>query len=242
MLLRTLIHERVPEALRGRAFAAYNGARNGAELGALALGGFVVGAFGARTGLLVSGVGPAAIGLALPALSDHHAPAKGAPPMHASKADLSRMVFGEYEGRTVDWDSMRFAFETMPAHFPPDESPFAGLPDDRCQCPHWGYLIKGSFRVTYLDGPDEIVHAGEAYHLRPGHFLQSLEPVELIELSPVARAPDDGTRSPATSARWRHDDARRDRLLAHVPSTSSRRCGTASPSSSEPGSTSPPSA
>ena len=64
VLLRTLIHERVPEALRGRAFAAYNGARNGAELGALALGGLIVGAFGARTGLLVSGLGPVAIGLA----------------------------------------------------------------------------------------------------------------------------------------------------------------------------------
>jgi MFS family permease len=63
VLLRTLIHERVPEALRGRAFAAYNGARNGAELGALTLGGFVVGAFGARVGLLASGLGPAAIGL-----------------------------------------------------------------------------------------------------------------------------------------------------------------------------------
>jgi MFS family permease len=63
VLLRTLIHERVPDALRGRAFAAYNGARNGAELGALALGGLVVGAFGARTGLLASGLGPAAIGL-----------------------------------------------------------------------------------------------------------------------------------------------------------------------------------
>jgi MFS family permease len=63
VVLRTLIHERVPDALRGRAFAAYNGARNGAELGALALGGLVVGAFGARTGLLISGLGPAAIGL-----------------------------------------------------------------------------------------------------------------------------------------------------------------------------------
>ncbi len=64
VLLRTLIHERVPEALRGRAFAAYNGARNGAELGALALGGIVVGAFGARVALLASGLGPALIGLA----------------------------------------------------------------------------------------------------------------------------------------------------------------------------------
>jgi len=64
VLLRTLIHERVPEALRGRAFAAYNGARNGAELGALMLGGIAVGALGARAALLVSGLGPAAIGAA----------------------------------------------------------------------------------------------------------------------------------------------------------------------------------
>ena len=26
---------------------------------------------------------------------------------------------------------------------------------------------------------------GEAYHLRPGRFVQTLEPVRLIELSPV---------------------------------------------------------
>jgi MFS family permease len=64
VLLRTLIHERAPEALRGRAFAAYNGARNGAELGALALGGIVVGGLGARSALLVAGLGPAAIGAA----------------------------------------------------------------------------------------------------------------------------------------------------------------------------------
>jgi MFS family permease len=63
VVLRTLIHNRVPDSLRGRVFAAYNGARNGAELGALALGGLVVGVLGARTGLLISGFGPAAIGL-----------------------------------------------------------------------------------------------------------------------------------------------------------------------------------
>jgi hypothetical protein len=64
VLLRTLIHERVPDALRGRAFAAYNGARNGAELGALVLGGIAVGALGARVALLLAGLGPAAIGTA----------------------------------------------------------------------------------------------------------------------------------------------------------------------------------
>jgi MFS family permease len=64
VLLRTLIHERAPEAMRGRVFAAYNGARNGAELGALVLGGVVVGALGARVALLAAGLEPAAIGAA----------------------------------------------------------------------------------------------------------------------------------------------------------------------------------
>ena len=62
VLLRTLIHEQAPEALRGRVFAVYNGARNGAELGALVLGGVAVGALGARGTLLAAGLGPTAIG------------------------------------------------------------------------------------------------------------------------------------------------------------------------------------
>ena len=106
--------------------------------------------------------------------------------MHISKADLEPTVLGEYEGRSVDSGDFRIAFESMPAQFPPDESPFKGLPGDRCQCDHWGYLFEGSFRVTYTDGsPDEVVRAGEVYHLHPGHFFQTLEPVQLIELSPV---------------------------------------------------------
>jgi hypothetical protein len=117
--------------------------------------------------------------------------------MHTSKDELAPMVFGDYEGRQVDAGEMRIAFESMPAAFPPDESPFKGLPGDRCQCDHWGYLFKGSFRVAYDDAPDEIVRAGEAYHLRPGHFVQTLEPVELIEISPVA----EHDRTMATVAR-----------------------------------------
>jgi hypothetical protein len=117
--------------------------------------------------------------------------------MHVSRDELEPTVIGEYEGRSIDSGAFRIAFESMPARFPPDESAFQGLPDDRCQCDHWGYLFKGSFRVTYKDGPDEVVHAGEAYHLRPGHFVQTLEPVELIEISPV----DEHDRTMATVAR-----------------------------------------
>jgi hypothetical protein len=104
--------------------------------------------------------------------------------MHTSKGDLLAQTFGDYEGRMTDFGDWRVAFERMPAHFPPDESPFKGLPDDRCQCPHLGVVLKGSFRVTYLDGTEEIVGEGDAYSLAPGHFVQTLEPVELVEFSP----------------------------------------------------------
>ena len=56
--IRTLIHQRVPEALRGRAFAGYNAARNAAELGALGLGGVLVNVIGARATLALSGAVP----------------------------------------------------------------------------------------------------------------------------------------------------------------------------------------
>jgi MFS family permease len=68
VLARTLIQERVPARLHGRAFAAYNGLRNGAELIALAAGGLLVAAIGARTTLALAGVIPllaALVGLAL---------------------------------------------------------------------------------------------------------------------------------------------------------------------------------
>jgi MFS family permease len=55
-LARALIQERVPEAFHGRAFAAYNGMRNGAELFALAWGGVLVAALGGRGTLALAGL------------------------------------------------------------------------------------------------------------------------------------------------------------------------------------------
>jgi MFS family permease len=61
---RTLIHTRVAPERHGRAFAAWNGVRNAAELGALAVGGVVVGAIGARPTLWLAGGLSALAGLA----------------------------------------------------------------------------------------------------------------------------------------------------------------------------------
>ncbi|HET7513401.1 MAG TPA: MFS transporter [Gaiella sp.] len=52
---RTLIHTQIAPERHGRAFAAWNGVRNAAELGALALGGLVVGLIGARPTLWLAG-------------------------------------------------------------------------------------------------------------------------------------------------------------------------------------------
>ena len=62
---------------------------------------------------------------------------------------------------------------------------FQGLPDDACQSEHWGYLFKGSFRVGLTDGSEMTVSAGEAYYLPPGHRVQAVEDVELVEFSPL---------------------------------------------------------
>jgi hypothetical protein len=55
VMFRSLIHVRVPDHLHGRAFAAYNGIRNAAELGAFAAGGLLVVAIGPRGTLAYAG-------------------------------------------------------------------------------------------------------------------------------------------------------------------------------------------
>lgn len=57
-LVRAVIQRRVPDAVHGRAFAAYNAARNAAELAATALAGVLVAAVGARGALAIAGMVP----------------------------------------------------------------------------------------------------------------------------------------------------------------------------------------
>lgn len=71
VLIRTLIHERVPSSLHGRAYASYNALRNGAELFALVGGGLLVAAIGARWTLLLAGAVPMAAGLVALAVARH---------------------------------------------------------------------------------------------------------------------------------------------------------------------------
>jgi MFS family permease len=70
---RTLIHERIPAAAHGRAFAAYAALRNVAELAALAIGGLLVDLAGGRATLVIAGGSTVAIAaLGLTALRAHY--------------------------------------------------------------------------------------------------------------------------------------------------------------------------
>jgi hypothetical protein len=61
---------------------------------------------------------------------------------------------------------------------------FHGLPDDRCQCPHWGYVLAGKVGFQYADR-EETYEAGEAYYAPAGHTPRFFAGTELVEFSPT---------------------------------------------------------
>lgn len=100
------------------------------------------------------------------------------------KDDIREVVRLEgYEGRLSQLGDFTVAFEKYSADA--DLTPlFRGLPDDRCQCPHWGVVLKGSVTFRTRDG-EMTVSAGEAYYAPPGHVTLLHAGTEVIEFSPT---------------------------------------------------------
>ncbi len=62
-----------------------------------------------------------------------------------------------------------------------------GLPDDQCQCPHWGYVLTGSWTVRYGSGDEETYEAGDAFYFPPGHIpVRNVPDTEVVMFSPLA--------------------------------------------------------
>jgi hypothetical protein len=101
-----------------------------------------------------------------------------------SQAPESLEVEG-YEGHFDDLDGYTVGFENYTADA--DLAPFfAGLPDDRCQCPHWGYVLKGRLTFRYADGTEDTMESGDAYYARPGHTPVLYAGTEVVEFSPTS--------------------------------------------------------
>jgi hypothetical protein len=60
-----------------------------------------------------------------------------------------------------------------------------GLPDDTCQCPHWGYMLEGKLRMRTKDG-DKIYEAGQAFYWAAGHAPVADEDCRYVDFSPTA--------------------------------------------------------
>src|ERR1700761_2542229 len=59
-----------------------------------------------------------------------------------------------------------------------------GLPDDACQCPHWGYVLSGKLDVSYTDRPAETYGTGDAFYMPAGHVPAAEEGSEFVQFSP----------------------------------------------------------
>lgn len=78
---------------------------------------------------------------------------------------------------------MSAGFVTLPAGA--DLRPATkGLQDDLCQCPHWGFLVKGRVKMHTRHG-EQVYEAGQAFYWAPGHAPEALEDSEYVDFSPT---------------------------------------------------------
>jgi len=92
--------------------------------------------------------------------------------------------FGVAEDRSADVDGYTINFVTIRESH--DLAPMLkGLPGGNCSCPHWGYILKGRVIVRY-DDHEEVLEAGDAFYMPPGHAPEATAGTELIQISPAA--------------------------------------------------------
>jgi len=103
----------------------------------------------------------------------------GATSASASHVEDAGVMIGRYEelgGYTVGFETFREDADATPI--------FRGLPEDRCQSPHWGYVLKGRITFRYADR-EETFEAGSAYYAPPGHVPVIEAGTEIVEFSPT---------------------------------------------------------
>ena len=86
--------------------------------------------------------------------------------------------------RRVDADGLAMCLIRLEAGSKTDPL-FAGLPDDRCQCAHWGVVTEGQLTFRWPDHEETCV-AGDAYYAPPGHLPLVTAGTSIVEFSPSA--------------------------------------------------------
>jgi len=61
---------------------------------------------------------------------------------------------------------------------------FIGLEGDLCQCPHWGFVLRGQLTTTDAKGAKETVKANDLFYWPPGHNVKVEADAEIVMFSP----------------------------------------------------------
>ncbi|MDT3677233.1 MAG: hypothetical protein ROZ64_00160 [Burkholderiaceae bacterium] len=61
---------------------------------------------------------------------------------------------------------------------------FVGLEGDLCQCPHWGFVLRGQLTTTDAAGAQETVQANDLFYWPAGHNVRVDADAEIVMFSP----------------------------------------------------------
>lgn len=90
-----------------------------------------------------------------------------------------RMDFGDASG----FDKLSGECFTLAAGV--DTAPlFQGLKGDLCQCPHWGFVLRGQLTTTDARGARETVKTNDLFYWPPGHNVKVDADAEIVMFSP----------------------------------------------------------
>jgi len=122
--------------------------------------------------------------LAAPSLRNNQTKEATAMPKVSRDSATQGGDFGPVVDRSDELEGYSVNFTTF--HEDIDATPLMkGLPDDRCQCPHWGYVVAGKLTFRYADR-EEVFEAGDAFYTPPGHVPVKHQPgTEIVFFSPA---------------------------------------------------------
>jgi hypothetical protein len=90
-----------------------------------------------------------------------------------------RLEFGDASG----FDKISGEYFTLAAGVDTTEL-FQGLEGNLCQCPHWGFLLRGQITTTDANGNKETVKANDLFYWSPGHNVKVEADAEIVMFSP----------------------------------------------------------
>jgi hypothetical protein len=105
------------------------------------------------------------------------------------KVDVKMAIPGAVLRQQMDFGDMSGCGQISAEYFTlsagVDTTPlFQGLEGNLCQCPHWGFVLRGRITTTDRNGVRETVDANDLFYWPPGHNVKVDADAEIVMFSP----------------------------------------------------------